>query len=458
MNKRLLALLALLGLPRAARSGAGAAAPAAPQPQQDVQQTHLPGDSVQAASPVAGVPTRISFDEAVKRAVAQNPSVLVAAANILSAQGLLRQARAAVLPNVAVTGTNVTLDDSRGIGDQVFTPQNTFSAGIGVAMPLFAPAQWAQRVQALDAQHVAEASTDEVKRQIARRDGAGALSRDRRAARRGIAGSRAGYAYAFYEIRRQSPQGGRRHSPTALQAQLTVSADEALGRNRAASRSTDRRKRWASRSPKMCRWTRRTSLCSRFRKKPRHSARSIRQSSERTDIKLANLQVFAAQRIVSDSWKDWLPSVTGLFQPLFQDPGTDVSPRTSWRAVLSFGVPVFDAGSRRGAKEIRQASLQQSPGSAERTGPRGEIRGAPRLRVGAPQRARAPELACRVAAGLAGRSTSPRFSFRARRGDEPRRHRRRSAARATRIRRSRLRKTPCASRGWTCSLRLDRFP
>src|SRR5262249_6132245 len=124
-------------------------------------------DSVQAASPVAGVPTRVSFDEAIKRATSRNPSVLVAAADILRAQGLLRQARAAVPPQVAVAGTNITLAGSRGIGAQVFTPQNTFSAGIGVSMPLFAPAQWAQRVQALDAQHVSEAGAEEVKRQIA---------------------------------------------------------------------------------------------------------------------------------------------------------------------------------------------------------------------------------------------------------------------------------------------------
>ena len=159
---------------------------------------------------MAGVPTRISFDEAVKRAVAQNPSVLVAAANILSAQGLLRQARAAVLPNVAVTGTNVTLDDSRGIGDQVFTPQNTFSAGIGVAMPLFAPAQWAERVQALDAQHVAEASTEEVKRQIAVATAQAYLSVI--GARRVVESQvRArDTAYAFYEYADNRLQGGRR--------------------------------------------------------------------------------------------------------------------------------------------------------------------------------------------------------------------------------------------------------
>jgi len=31
--------------------------------------------------------------------------------------------------------------------------------------------------------------------------------------------------------------------------------------------------------------------------------------------------VYANQRIVADSWKDWLPSVNGVFQPSYQHPG-----------------------------------------------------------------------------------------------------------------------------------------
>jgi outer membrane protein TolC len=365
MNKRLLprlALLARLGLLALALPVQALAQPPQPppQPQPEVQQqTHLPGDSVQAASPVAGVPTRIGFDEAVKRAVAQNPSVLVAAANILSAQGLLRQARAAVLPNVAVTGTNVTLDDSRGIGEQVFTPQNTFSAGIGVAMPLFAPAQWAQRVQALDAQHVAEASTDEVKRQIAVATAQAYLSVV--AARRVVESQvRArDTAYAFYEYADNRLKAGAGSKLTALQAQLTVSADEALVEiaRLALYRSQEALGVLVTEDVPV------DAQDEPVFEIPDETATlgTVDQAvQQRTDIKLANLQVFAAQRIVSDSWKDWLPSVNGLFQPLFQDPGSVVSPRTSWRAVLAFAVPVFDAGTRRGSKEIRQASLQQS--------------------------------------------------------------------------------------------------
>jgi outer membrane protein TolC len=261
-----------------------------------------------------------------------------------------------------VTGTNVTLDDSRGIGDQVFTPQNTFSAGIGVAMPLFAPAQWAERVQALDAQHVAEASTDEVKRQIAVATAQAYLSVI--AARRVVESQvRArDTAYAFYEYADNRLKAGAGSKLTALQAQLTVSADEALVEiaRLALYRSQEALGVLVTEDVPV------DAQDEPVFEIPEETATlsTVDQTvQQRTDIKLANLQVFAAQRIVSDSWKDWLPSVTGLFQPLFQDPGTDVSPRTSWRALLSFGVPPVRrrplAGARRRSGRHRCSRARQ---------------------------------------------------------------------------------------------------
>jgi outer membrane protein TolC len=214
-------------------------------------------------------------------------------------------------------------------------------------------------VQALDAQHVAEASADEVRRQISVATAQAYLSVI--AARRVVESQvRArDTAYSFYEYADNRLKAGAGSKLTALQAQLTVSADEALV-------EVARLALYRSQEALGVLVTEDVPVDAQDEpvfEIPEETATlgTVDQTiQQRTDIKLANLQVFAAQRIVSDSWKDWLPSVTGLFQPLFQDPSTVVSPRTSWRAVLSFGVPVFDAGSRRGAKEVRQASLQQS--------------------------------------------------------------------------------------------------
>jgi outer membrane protein TolC len=304
-------------------------------------------------------PERVTFDDAVRRALDRNPSVVSAAADILRAEGLLKQARAVILPGIDITGTNTTLDDSRGLAGQTFTPQNTFSAALSASMPLFAPAQWARRVQAEDNRRVAEASVEDVKRQIAVATAQAYLSVI--AAHRVVESQvRArDTAQAFYDYAAQRLQAGAGSRLTALQAQQTLSADqalvevaslalfraqEALGVLVTSDRSLDAVDEPAFEIPE----------------ESGTLAAADQEIQQRADIKFINLQIFAAQRVVNDSWKDWMPTVNGLFQPVFQHPGSLVLPEHSWRAIVQFDVPVFDAGERRGVKMVREASLRQS--------------------------------------------------------------------------------------------------
>ena len=358
----LVSLLVLMAAP------AFAQAPPAPAPQ-----TLPPAANVQEPplSPAAGAVEKVSFDDAIRRATTRNPSVVVAAAEILRAQALLAQARSVTLPNVNISGTNTTLDDSRGIGDQVFAPQNTFNTALAVSMPLFAPAQWARRIQALDAQHVAEAGAADVKRQIAVATAQAYLS---------VIGSRRvvesqvrarDTAQAFYDYAASRLQAGAASRLTALQAQQTLSTDlalveqarlalyraqEALGVLVTAETPVDALDEPAFEIPAEASVTGATD-------------QAVQQ---RTDIHLANLQISANRRIVSDSWKDWLPSVNGIFQPAFQHPGSIITPKTSWTALVQFDVPVFDAGNRRSVKRQREVTLQES--EAQLTGQLREAR------------------------------------------------------------------------------------
>ena len=331
----------------------------APQVATPASQT-VPAATPQAPAPSPLVPPeQVTFDEAVKRALDRNPSVVSAAADILRAEGLLKQARAVVLPGVEVTGTNTTLDDSRGLAGQTFTPQNTFNATLSVSMPLFAPAQWARRVQAADDRRVAEASVEDVKRQIAVATGQAYLLVI--AAHRVVESQvRArDTAQAFYDYAAQRLQAGAGSRLTALQAQQTLSADqalvevsslalyraqEALGVLVTSDRPLDAVDEPAFEIPE----------------ESGTLAAADQEIQQRADIKLTNLQIFAANRVVNDSWKDWMPTVTGAFQPLFQEPGSLITPQTSWRALLQFDIPVFDAGERRGVKMVREAALRQN--------------------------------------------------------------------------------------------------
>ncbi len=80
----------------------------------------------------------------------------------------------------------------------------------------------------------------------------------------------------------------------------------------------------------------------------------------RTDLRLAAGRERAATRVVGDSWKDWLPSVSGLFQPVYLDPQTLFQPSFTWRAQIQANVPLFDGGYRGARRAERQSLLQES--------------------------------------------------------------------------------------------------
>src|SRR4029450_2580941 len=91
----------------------------------------------------------VTFNEAIARAIAKNPSLAIAATNILRSEALLQQARPPTMPRLGVTATNTTLDPGREFSGQTVQPQNQTVFGLNAALPI-GPAQWAARTQAMD--------------------------------------------------------------------------------------------------------------------------------------------------------------------------------------------------------------------------------------------------------------------------------------------------------------------
>ncbi len=318
----------------------------------------------------------VTFDEAIRRATTANPSVAIAAANILRAEALLQQARAATLPMISAEASNITLDGAREVDGDVVTPQNTFSASIPVSMPLYAPAQWARRAQAGDQRRVAQASADDIRRQVGVAAAQSYLTVI--AAHRVVEAQQRSRdtAKAFFDYAHERFKAGASSRLNELRAQQTLSADEALleqaqlglyrtqealGVLLAADHPID-----ATNEPA-------------FDIPPQADAAAATQLvGLRTDIKLFTTEVEAARRVVSDSSKDWYPTLNGIFAPLFQQPGSVFTPEASWRALLQVSMPLFDSGERKGRRLERQAALQQSEvtlGAAERDA-RSQIRAA----------------------------------------------------------------------------------
>src|SRR3989475_10915506 len=104
------------------------------------------GAGAQAPAPVV----RVTFAEAIARAQEKNPTVAGAAAGILRAEGLIRQARAATLFQIAGNVTTTTLNTSVEFSGQTVLPQNSLTASLTASMPIVAAAAWARRAQADD--------------------------------------------------------------------------------------------------------------------------------------------------------------------------------------------------------------------------------------------------------------------------------------------------------------------
>src|SRR5687768_11587345 len=109
----------------------------------------------------------ISFDEAIRRAIAHNPTIQQAAAGILRAEALLQQTRALSLPSVnAALATNVIGPVPEFAGQSII-PRSQLNASVGLAVPVLQPVRWAERNQAADQVAVSRRASDDVRREVA---------------------------------------------------------------------------------------------------------------------------------------------------------------------------------------------------------------------------------------------------------------------------------------------------
>ncbi|MGE0591641.1 MAG: multidrug efflux RND transporter permease subunit [Vicinamibacterales bacterium] len=306
------------------------------------------------AAPVAAqdlTPQPLTFEDAVARAVEAHPTVQQAATGIIRAEALLQQARARALPSVEASfSTNIIDPVVRFSGEPINPRVQTLTTG-SVTAPLLTPVRWAERAQAADQVEVSRIAATDVRRQIGvaaaqtyltvltQRRVLASIERARDTARahaefaerqfEGGIGSRLNMVRAQQEVSRADVQV----EDTALALRR---AQEALGVLVAAEAPVDAQDEPALAIP------------------PDISEDSI---TDRTDLRLLTARRAAATRVLSDSWKEYLPSVTALFTPQVLAPAGLFAQARSWRASVLFSVPLFEAGERRGRARERQALL-----------------------------------------------------------------------------------------------------
>jgi outer membrane protein TolC len=281
---------------------------------------------------------RLTFDEAVQRALSRNPGVAEAAQAILRAEALLSEARSVFYPFASASVGTTVLDAPRGFSGNVVQPRVQTSFSATVSYQVLAAEGWAASHQAADQTGIARVSAQETRRNVAvaaadaylaviaaerqaeitqrNRDTARALEEYARTRLEAGQGSRLDYVRAVEQ--RATSEGLWRV------AELAVSrAQEALGVVVFASGPVD-----ANGEPVF---------------PPTPPPPDDSWLDARPDVRLSTAQLAAADRVVSDAWKSWLPTVTASFTPNYLTPAGLFQPSKTWRAFFSLNVPIFDA-------------------------------------------------------------------------------------------------------------------
>jgi outer membrane protein TolC len=325
-----------------------------------------------AAAPAAAQPVpaeRVTFAEAIQRAVERNPSAAIAAAGILRAEALLADARSAGRLQINGNVTTTTLNTGVEFEGTTVTPRHAVNATLDVRMPVYAPVVWALRAQAQDQRNVAQLDAAETRRQtaLATADAYLAIIARRRVVEANVRAR--DVASAHFDLASELERQGRGSRLNQLRAQQEVSTDEtlvesarialyraqeALGVLLVSDGPVDAADEPVFTPPADV--------------EPPVAGQSPAAAATaaagvpplllgRADLQLFAGQEAAARRVLADVGKSYLPSLEAIFQPTATYPSQFFSPLNSWRFMLSANVPVFDSGRRASQRLASQAAL-----------------------------------------------------------------------------------------------------
>ena len=299
----------------------------------------------------------VTLEQAVERAIKNNPTVAQTAQGILRAEGLLQQARAAAMPFATMTLSGVQNSTERRFDDIITSPrtQGTLSAQFGV--PVLAASRWAAAAQARDQVGIAVLLTVEERTNIAVATAQAylAIIAQKRQVEVSMRARETSMAHLDYARRRLEAGAGTRlnelragqevatNEALLENAQLGVrGAQEALGVLIASNGPAD-----AASTPV-------------FDIPAGPIEAEAGWMALRPDLRLFAAEERAADRVWRDSSKDWFPTATATFEPQALVPASIFSSDRSWRFVVNFSQPIFDGGLRRGQRRFREANFEAS--------------------------------------------------------------------------------------------------
>jgi len=125
------------------------------------------------------------------------------------------------------------------------------------------------------------------------------------------------------------------------------------------------RKPWESPSPPIFPWTPPTRSPTSARPAPSHEA--LAGVPTRLDVKAAQERDDTSRAQTHADWADYLPILTLLGEPIFQNPPTFTQPLAGWQAQLVLTLPLYDGSLRNAQARERNAIAGQATAQLELT-------------------------------------------------------------------------------------------
>ena len=309
-----------------------------------------PSPSLPPASPPA-----VTFEEAIQRALTRNTTFELAQADVRRAEALVQQARSTWLPTLSANGTYTRLDADRELNGRVIQSANSVNANLLLTVPIIAPKSWVTTARAKDAREIAKSTLVDTRRQVALLAGRAYLTviAQKRVLDSSVHARETARAHEEFSKSRFAGGVGNRldavraaqeraSSETKVQNQTLalVRAQEALGILLGENGPMDATDVALGAPPTL--------------------ATALGEAESRSDIVASKERVEYARKSVRDSYAEYLPILTGVAQPFYQNPATLTLPTTGWQAQLLLTLPLFDGGNRYGLEHERDALYDQA--------------------------------------------------------------------------------------------------
>jgi outer membrane protein TolC len=298
----------------------------------------------------------LTFDEAIRRTIARNPTVGVALAEVQRADALVLESRSGWYPTVAATGTYTRLDHNRPKSGPAVLKENEEYGSLVVTVPLVAPQGWTAESHAKDNRRIAESSAADVRRLVAQAAGNAYLaviaqrlqlnSNDT-----AIANAKAHATYAHTRL-----LGGIGRSIDDVRAQQDL-ATVLVTRQRVLTGLSRAREALGvlvgSAEPLDADASLDLGIL------PSLPAALEEVGTRRPDVQAGHERITAAERLRKDVWAYYAPYLAAVGQPFLQD-GQTVLPTFGWQAGLLLTLPIYDGGQRGGVARERDAGLAEA--------------------------------------------------------------------------------------------------